>query len=212
MYNPVAFAETDTDVLRHAIRSLGAGELITVGSDGLEASIVPLLISDDGRSVTGHLARANRQWARADLSVPALVTWRGPEAYISPNYYPSKQEHGKVVPTWDYITIQARGRLVVHHDEAWKRQLVTSLTAHHERRFTPPWMPDDAPADYLDRMLRAIVGVEVEVTALEGKWKLSQNRPAGDIAGVIAGLSRSEPGSDDRRVAAAMERLPDANR
>jgi transcriptional regulator len=212
MYNPGAFAETDVNVLRDAVRRMGAGQLITYGSEGLEATVVPLLIADDARSVTGHLARANRQWARADLAVPALITWRGPEAYISPSYYPSKLEHGEVVPTWNYITVQARGRLVVHHDEAWKRQLVTSLTRHHERRFARPWVPDDAPPDCLDRMLRAIVGFEVEVSSLEGKWKLSQNRPAADVAGVVAGLSRAAPGSDDRRVAEAMESLPPPER
>src|SRR6478736_5785006 len=119
MYNPSAFQETDQIVLRDAVRNLGAGELITFGSAGLEASIVPVLIDDDVSRLTAHLARANRQWRNADLTVPALVTFRGPDAYVSPGYYPSKQEDAKVVPTWNYITIQIRGHLTIHDDSAW---------------------------------------------------------------------------------------------
>jgi transcriptional regulator len=204
MYSPGHFSESDPVVLRDAIRGLGAGELITSGDEGLEATVMPLLISDGADRITGHLAKANRQWERADLDLPVLVTWRGPNAYVSPSYYPSKLEHGKVVPTWNYITVQARGTLVLHQDPEWKRRHVASLTDHHESAFPAPWSIDDAPADFIDSRLGSIVGIEVLVTSLEGKWKLSQNRPAPDIAGVIAGLAGHGPASDEGRVAESM--------
>jgi transcriptional regulator len=210
MYNPNHFSESDPIVLRDAIRDLGVGELITFGTGGLEASVIPLLISDKSDTITGHLARANRQWERADLSLPVLVTWSGPNAYVSPSYYPSKVEHGKVVPTWNYITVQARGTLVLHDDPEWKRQLVASLTDRHEAAFPRPWSIDDAPVEFIDSRLPAIVGIEVLITSLEGKWKLSQNRPAPDIAGVIAGLAGHDPGSDEARVAEYMVDRSDA--
>jgi len=204
MYNPGHFRESDPTVLRDAVRSLGAGELITSGGDGPEATVIPLLISDEADRITGHLARANRQWERADPTLPVLLTWRGPNAYVSPSYYPSTREHGKVVPTWNYITVQARGTLVLHHDPEWKRHHVASLTAHHEAAFPAPWSIDDAPADFIDSLLRSIVGIEVVVTSLEGKWKLSQNRPAPDIAGVMVGLAGHGPTTDEARVAELM--------
>jgi transcriptional regulator len=193
MYAPTPFAESDPNVLRDAVRTIGAGELITVGSEGLEASFIPLLISDDAATVTGHLAKGNGQWKRADVSVPALVSWVGPDAYISPNYYPSKREHGKVVPTWNFITVQAKGILSFHEDDAWKRSHVSSLTDVHEAGFPTPWSVDDAPSEFIDRMVTAIVGVELRVNAIEGKWKLSQNRPPPDIAGAISGLQSQGP-------------------
>jgi transcriptional regulator len=183
---------------------MGAGQLITSGADGQEATVLPLLISDQADRITGHLARANRQWERADPSLPVLLTWRGPSAYVSPSYYPSKRQHGKVVPTWNYIAVQARGTLTLHHDPEWKRDHVASLTAQHEATFPAPWSIDDAPAAYIDGLLRSIVGVEVLVTSLEGKWKLSQNRPAPDIAGVIAGLAAHGPTTEEVKVAELM--------
>jgi transcriptional regulator len=193
MYAPPHFAESDPGVLRDAVRSIRAGELITVGSDGLEASFIPLLISDDAGTVTGHLAKGNGQWKRADVSVPALVTWVGPDAYISPSYYPSKREHGKVVPTWNFITVQAKGILTLHEDDAWKRSHVASLTDAHEAALSAPWSVDDAPSDFIDGLVKAIVGIELRVTSIEGKWKLSQNRSAADIAGAVAGLQSQGP-------------------
>ena len=207
MYNPNSFAITDTARLRDAIRATGAAEVITFGTEGIEVSIVALLVSDDGMTLTGHLSKANPQWKNADLSVPVLVTWRGPDAYVSPSYYPSKAEHGKVVPTWNYITIHARGCLVIHDDPIWVRQLVGSLTDFHEANFAEPWGLGDAPPSYVDTMVQEIVGIEVQVTSLEGKWKLSQNRPPSDVAGVIAGLASHGPSSDGLRVAEAMMHL-----
>lgn len=204
MYLPSHFQEIDPIVLRDAVRGLGPGELVTVGSQGLEASVVPLLIDDGSTLLTGHLARANQQWKRADLSVPVLVIWRGPDAYISPSYYPSKREHGKVVPTWNYISVQARGTLTIHDDPTWVGQLVRSLTEWHEAQFETPWTVDDAPSEFIETQLKAIVGIEIQITSLEGKWKLSQNRPESDIAGVISGLDQRGPLTNEIKVAQAV--------
>jgi transcriptional regulator len=188
MYNPAHFAETDLDLIRQTIRQAGAGELISMGTDGLESSIVPLMLTEDGTRLLGHLARANGQWKRVDSSVDVLVSWRGPEAYVSPSYYPTKIVHGKVVPTWNYTVVQAKGRLIVHDDAEWVRPIVTQLTDLHEGKFEAPWSVDDAPSDYLDGMLKAIVGIEIEVHSVLGKNKVSQNRSEADIAGVVRGL------------------------
>jgi len=202
MYAPKHFAESDRTVLRDAVRRIRVGQLITVGPGGPEASFIPLLISDDAGTVTGHLARGNDQWRRADPSVPALVTWVGPDAYVSPSYYPSKQEHGTVVPTWNFIMVQARGSVTFHEDDGWKRSHVASMTDFHEASMPTPWSVDDAPPDFVDGLARGIVGVELRVTSLEGKWKLSQNRPGPDIAGLITGLASR--GADSAAVAQAM--------
>ena len=204
MYTPKHFAETDPTILGDAVRRIGAGELVTYGTNGLEASFIPLLISDDAGTVTGHLARANGQWRRADLSVPALVTWVGPHAYVSPNYYPSMSEHGKVVPTWNFTAVHAKGDLVIHDENEWKRRHVGALTDFNEAGFPSPWSVEDAPPDYIDGLVKAIVGVEIRVTSLVGKWKLSQNRPPGDVAGVITGLEAFGSGSPEALVAREM--------
>jgi transcriptional regulator len=198
MYAPKHFAQTDPALLRDAIRRFGPGELITYGSDGIEASLIPMLISDDAGTISGHQAKANRQWSRADTSVPALVIWQGADGFVSPNFYPSKLEDGKVVPTWNYLVVQARGTITFHHEREWKRSQVTALTDWHEAGSTVPWSVDDAPEDYIDGMLSAIVGFEIGVTSIEGKWKLSQNRSRQDMAGVIAGLAaRHEARADE---------------
>ncbi len=189
VYNPKHFVEKDRSLILATMRSQGA-ELITYGKSGLQASIVPVIVDDNVTTLRGHLARANQQWRDVDVSVPVLVTWRGPEAYISPSFYPSKAEDGRVVPTWNYTTVQVRGVLEIHDDADWVEGLVRSLTSFHEGRFEEPWSVDDAPRDYVESMLRAVVGFEVQVTDVEAKWKMSQNRSDGDIAGVIDGLQR----------------------
>ena len=144
-----------------------------------------------------HIARANPLWqatssARADLdaSSEVLVVFQGPQSYVSPGWYASKKVHGKVVPTWNYTMVQARGRMRMIDDAGWLTALITRLTARHESAFEQPWAPGDAPRDYLDGMIRAIVGIEIEVQSLVGKWKLSQNRDAADRSGVVAGLTQ----------------------
>jgi transcriptional regulator len=195
MYRPQHFAVDDPQLVHEALRRYPAAELITLGSDGLEASTVPLLLDVTGTPrLVGHLARANPQWKRFDANTEALAVFRGPDAYVSPGWYPSKAEHAKVVPTWNYITVHARGALVVHDDPVWVEQLVRRLTTEHEATLAQPWSVDDAPATYIDAMVKSIVGIELHITSLEGKWKLSQNRPEPDVAGVVRNLSERSPG------------------
>jgi transcriptional regulator len=191
VYNPKHFANNDRQTIIDTIRELGAAELITFGSGGIEASFLPLQLNDDATVLRGHFARANQQWKRVDTSIEALACWRGPDTYISPSLYPTKQEHGKVVPTWNFITIQVRGTVIIHDDRQWVELLVRSLTAQHEATSAVPWSIDDAPRDYIDSMLAAIVGVELQITSIEAKWKLSQNKTPLEITGVIGGLQNS---------------------
>ncbi len=195
MYVPAAFVETRPDFVAQFLASHPMAQLVTMSDDGLVATPLPLLYEpavDGLGSLVGHVARANRQWAQASPTVEALAIFTGPNAYVSPNWYASKAEHGKVVPTWNYETVHVRGRLVVHDEADWKRALVTRLTNHHESQFDAPWAVGDAPPDYITAMLNAIVGLEIRITKLQAKRKLSQNRPAADIAGTIAGLTQRD--------------------
>jgi transcriptional regulator len=208
VYNPKHFANNDRQTIIDTIRELGAADLITFGSGGIEASFLPLQLNDDATILRGHFARANQQWKRVDTSIEALACWRGPDTYISPSLYPTKQEHGKVVPTWNFITIQVRGTVIIHDDRQWVEQLVRSLTAQHEATSAVPWSIDDAPRDYIDSMLAAIVGVELQITSIEAKWKLSQNKTPLEIAGVIGGLQNSTA-RGGKEIAAAMASSPE---
>jgi transcriptional regulator len=161
-------------------------------------------------SLVGHVARANRQWADASSSIDALAIFTGSNAYVSPNWYPSKAGHGKVVPTWNYETVHVRGRFVVHDDAEWKRALVTRLTQRHEARFDAPWQVGDAPSDYITSMLNAIVGIELQITRVLAKRKLSQNRPEADVAGTVLGLTAA--GGEAALVAEAMKRSSSVTR
>ena len=192
MYRPAAFAEERPEFIAQFLVDHPMAQLVTMTDDGLIATPLPMLYEptiDGLGSLVGHVARANRQWAEASAGVEALVIFTGANAYVSPNWYPSKDEHGKVVPTWNYETVHIRGEFVAHDDAEWKRALVTRLTERHESRLDAPWEVDDAPPDYVATMLKAIVGIEVRITSIEAKRKLSQNRPEDDIAGTIAGLS-----------------------
>jgi transcriptional regulator len=147
----------------------------------MAANHIPMLIDSDPQPfgvLTGHVARANPVWRNG--SVPALAVFTGPEHYISPSWYPSKQEHGRVVPTWNYAVVHAHGTLTLHDDREWLRSLVIRLTETHEAQFEKPWSVSDAPPDYIDGMLKAIVGVELKIDRLEGKWKMGQNRSESD--------------------------------
>jgi transcriptional regulator len=191
MYLPAAFEETRPEVLHALVRDHPLGLLVTQGAQGLQANPLPFLLDtgEDGRPVLrAHVARANPVWRDTPPDAEALVVFQGPQAYITPNWYPSKAENGKQVPTWNYIVVQARGRLVVRDDAAWVRGLVDRLTQRHEATKPKPWAIGDAPPDYIAAMLRAIVGIEIPVEALTGKWKASQNRSAADRAGVVQGL------------------------
>lgn len=189
MYVPKHFAP-DATVVRELLGRDGAADLVTATPDGLVSTFLPFVYDPDAGeqgSLLGHLARNNAQW-RTPVLGEALVLVRGPDAYVSPTWYPSKAEHGRVVPTWNYVAVHVYGRLVVHDDPAWLEALVRRLTDLHEAGNRTPWSVDDAPPAFVAGQLRAIVGVEVVISRIEGKAKLSQNRPAADVDGVIAGL------------------------
>jgi transcriptional regulator len=196
MYLPAHFNEARPAVLRAFIHDHPLGLLVTQNRDGgIDANSVPFILDADGEDagpgvLRAHVARANPLWTTARDDVDALVVFQGPHGYVSPAWYPSKAEHGKVVPTWNYVMVQARGRLRPIDDRAWLRAFVGRLTERHEGRRDAPWAVDDAPTDYIETMLGAIVGIELTLTSLVGKWKVSQNRSAADRAGVVEGLDR----------------------
>jgi len=207
MYLPPAFAEPDIDVLHDAIRASGLATLVTLTDNGLIASHVPLLLEPEPKpngKLIGHLARPNPQWRGAVGE--ALAIFHGPDGYITPSYYETKRETGKVVPTWNYIAIHAYGTLRFFDDRAALLDIVTRLTNHHEGKRATPWAVSDAPDDFVAGMLNGIVGFEMTITRIEGKWKMSQNRPAADRAGVIGGLREDGRPDLSRQVADAAAR------
>ena len=190
MYTPPLFKEERVDVLHDAIRRTRLATLVTLTADGLIASHVPMLLDPDPApygTLIGHLARPNPQ-ARGATG-EALAIFQGPEAYITPSWYETKRQTGKVVPTWNYVAIHAYGTPEFFNDQARLRDVVTRLTERHESPRAAPWAVTDAPADFIDVMLKGIVGFTIPIARLEGKWKMSQNRPAEDRAGVVAGLN-----------------------
>jgi transcriptional regulator len=209
MYVPAAFVEDRPEMVAAFLAAHPMAQLVTMTDEGLVATPLPMLyepVFDGLGSLVGHVARANPQWSKASSEVEALAIFTGSNAYISPNWYPSKAEHGKVVPTWNYETVHIRGRFIVHDETEWKRALVTRLTEHHESRFERPWAVTDAPSDYVETMLKAIVGVELQITSIQAKRKLSQNRPEPDVVGTIAGLTQA--GGESALVAQAMRDEP----
>jgi len=199
VYTPSHFAADEAAALE-LLEQVGAADLVTATADGLVATFLPLVF-DPARgehgSMLGHVARNNDQWQRPPVG-PAMVIAHGPDAYISPSWYASKAEHGRVVPTWNYTTVHVYGQLVVHDDPEWVDALVRRLTERQERGREHPWSVDDAPAAFHAGQLRAIVGVELVVDRIEAKFKLSQNRPEADIDGVVAGLrAEGDEGSAD---------------
>jgi len=196
MYLPTHFAETRIDRLQEIMTNAGLVTLVTMTDDGMEASHIPMLYDPepaaDGSAphgtLYGHLARGNPQWRRFQSTVAALAIFHGPDFYVTPSWYETKQESGKVVPTWNYVAIHAYGQLSTFEDRDQLLRLVTRLTERQEHRRAQPWAVTDAPADYIDAMLKGIVGIALPITRLEGKSKMSQNRNAADQAGVIAGL------------------------
>lgn len=191
MYIPTANEEKRVPVMHALMVSHPLAALVTLGSGGLVASHIPMVLEDDGSpfcTLRGHVARSNTQWSDLAPSVDALAIFAGPQHYVSPSWYPVKAEHGKVVPTWNYAVVHAYGPLKVIEDKQWLRAHVSSLTDIHEAGFTPPWKIGDAPEEYLQALLNGIVGIELSIRRLEGKWKLSQNRSEKDRRGVAAGL------------------------
>ncbi|MCC7274314.1 MAG: FMN-binding negative transcriptional regulator [Alphaproteobacteria bacterium] len=193
LYNPPHFRETDRAVLDDFIATAAFATLVTAGADGPIVSHLPMLLDAvpaPGGSLIGHVARANPQWRASDLDRPALAIFMGPQAYVSPSWYPSKAAHGKVVPTWNYAAVHVTGRLSTFDEPDALRALVDRLTATHEATFASPWRTTDAPDDFIRAQLKAIVGVRLEIAGVEGKMKLSQNRTQEDRAGVVDGLER----------------------
>jgi transcriptional regulator len=198
MYLPKHFEETRPARLHGFMAAYPLGLLITHDLAGVVANPIPFMLQPErgpNGTLIGHVARANPVWKQTPGATDALVVFQGPQGYVSPGWYASKTEHGKVVPTWNYSTVQARGALVVHDTVEAVRAVVQTLTTHHEAAQAQPWAMADAPADYIEQMLRAIVMIEVPITALVGKFKLSQNRSGPDRKGVEAGLAeRGEAG------------------
>jgi len=193
MYLPAHFEESRVDVLHGLIHAHPLGALVTVTAVGLDANHIPFEVDAEPApfgTLRGHVARANPVWREFSRDVEALVIFQGPGTYVSPAWYPTKQETGRVVPTWNYAVVHAHGPLRVIDDKAWLRDFVTKLTNRYEAARRDPWQVTDAPAEYVDTMLGAIIGIEIPLTRLVGKWKMSQNRPAQDRAGVIDGLLR----------------------
>lgn len=193
MYCPEAFAESRLDLLAGLIRHYPLGLLVTAGPDGPVANPVPFELSADGRSLRAHLARANPQLDDLRSGQPVLVVFQGEQAYITPGWYATKSETGKVVPTWNYLMVQARGRPSVTDDADWLRDQIDALTTQMEAGMPTPWAVSDAPESYVRSMIRGIVGVEIEVQDLRGKWKAGQNRSPADRAGVANALTGSHP-------------------
>ncbi|MDE1894615.1 MAG: FMN-binding negative transcriptional regulator [Pseudomonadota bacterium] len=201
MYTPKHFEETRADALHELIRACPFATLVTGAADGLTANHLPFELV--GEVLHGHVARGN-ELVRLD-GTEVLLIFQGPDGYISPNWYPSKHETGREVPTWNYAVVHVHGRLRVIDDAAWLRRLLETLTDHHEAGQPQPWRVSDAPADHVEKSLRAIVGIEIAIERIEGKFKLSQNHPARNRAGVIAGL-RERDGDGDTELAALMSR------
>ena len=192
MYTPPHFEESRVDVMHDLVRHHPLATLVTLSNkDGIVANHVPLLVCESPKpfgTLQGHVARSNPLWTESRQDVESLAVFQGPEAYISPNWYATKQESGRVVPTWNYAVVHAYGFLRVFDDPVWVRSQIERLTASQEKINTQPWHVSDAPEDYIRTRVGAIVGIEMVITRLLGKWKMSQNQPEANRARVISGL------------------------
>lgn len=206
MYIPRHHAQPDTDALAALIASHALGAWVCQTAGGLVANHVPFHFDRQRGKLVGHVARANPVWRAlgegAGAGAPSVVMFQGPQAYITPGWYPSKREHGKAVPTWNYAVAHVHGRARAMDDPAWLRPMLEQLVNDHEASQASPWQVSDAPSDYIDRLLRAIVGIEIDVDRLEGKLKASQNGAAADRRGTVAGLHAA--GGDERLAMAAL--------
>ena len=203
MYNPKHFEQHDAAVITELIQNFPLATLVTQNIDGLVANHIPFLLEGQiavGSRLIGHVAKMNPVWQDTSPDAESLLIFQGPIAYITPNWYPSKQETHLVVPTYNYATVHIYGKLVASHDEQVKRLVVEHLTNSMESMRPNPWRISEAPADYIEKMLGAIVAVGLTVTRIEAKWKVSQNRPASDKEGVASGLMQNALGEDDQRM------------
>ncbi len=193
MYVPQHFDEQRVEVMQELMRERPLATVVTMSSQGLNANHIPLYLSTEPApfgTLRGHVARANPMWRDLQTGLETLVIFHGPDAYISPSWYATKQESGKVVPTWNYAVVHAYGTLQVIDDASWVRNQLEALTAHNERRFTEPWAVSDAPRDFTEKLIAAVIGIEIVISSLSGKWKVSQNQPPQNQAGVIDGLDK----------------------
>ncbi len=207
MHTPKHFEEPRIEVLHDLIRKQSLATLVVMGSSGLNANHIPLYLSGEPGplgTLRGHVSRSNPVWKDFDAAIEALAIFSGPEAYITPNWYATRRETGQAVPTWNYVVAHAHGPLRVIEDPTWLRAHVEELTRHKESGFPEPWTMADAPSDYIARLLAGIVGLEMTVTRIEGKWKVSQNQPESNRRGVVAGLEAS--GDPHARAMAALVR------
>ena len=191
MYVPKSFEAPSQEAMHDIIRRYPLATVVTQGEAGLTANHLPTTLEQSIGplgSLRCHVARSNSMWRECSADTQALAIFQGPDCYVSPNWYPSKAETGEVVPTWNYIAVHAHGNIRIIDDRDWLLSQVDKLTQHHESAFPRPWSLSDAPASYVEKMLKSIVGLEFKITRLEGKWKLSQNRSEPDRAGVVAGL------------------------
>lgn len=203
MYVPSCFEESRMDVLRSLIQQHSLGTLVTLSADGIDANHMPFVFDPEPRpsgTLRAHVARSNPVWRDFSADIEVLVVFQGAQSYISPSLYATKKEDGRVVPTYNYMVVHAYGRMRVIEDAAWLRDLLGRLSDQHEANPQQPWKIDDAPAEYIGRLMQAIVGIEIPVSRLIGKWKVSQNQPAENRASVEAGLRVQ--GSDDARAMA----------
>jgi transcriptional regulator len=207
MYQPDHFRVDDIAQMHALMRARPFAALVSAGAAGLYATHLPTVLKEEGPfgTIECHLARANPHWKDLAAGGEALMIFQGPDAYVTPNWYPSKAEHGKTVPTWNYAVVHAYGRPAVMQDKDWLRRHVGELTAQQEAGEARPWAVTDAPESYVDVMLRGIVGFRFAIARLEGKWKMSQNREMRDRAGVVQGLGQRGEG-DDAAVAALVRR------
>jgi transcriptional regulator len=197
MYTPTHFQEPRLEVLHHLIRTHPLATVVTLSDQGLDANHIPFVLSpQEGPygTLRCHVARANPIWKEATQAAmqatETLLIFHGPQAYISPSWYPSKAETGKVVPTWNYAVVHAHGKMRVVDDPVWLRSQLEAITRQNESAMLQPWQVKDAPADYIEKMMAAVVGIEIPITRLTGKWKVSQNQPEQNRAGVVDGLGR----------------------
>lgn len=191
MYIPKQFAAPSEAGLHAMIRAYPFATLVTTTESGLAVNHLPLYLDHQGL-LSGHLARANPLWQQAQHLTEVMAIFQGPHAYVTPSWYPTKAQTGMVVPTWNYVVVHARGKLRVIEDVHWLRAHLAALTAQQEAAFEQPWQLEDAPTGFIDKLMQAVVGIEIEITQLTGKWKVSQNQPLANQLGVLQGFSASE--------------------
>jgi transcriptional regulator len=204
MYVPKAFEENRIDVMHRLIRENPLATLVVQTAGGMEANHIPLHINMDGSefgTLVGHIARSNPLWKIFSAEAQVLVIFQGANTYISPSWYATKKENGKVAPTWNYAVVHASGFMRAIEDPVWIRDLLNTLTDEHEAQFTQPWSVSDAPADYVEKLIDAVVGIEISISTMIGKWKVSQNQPENNRQSVIDNLKSSSNPQDQHMAA-----------